>query len=99
MPLDSLAERTLVIHSLLGSAVIASLTRILRACRRPACLAPVVLILATFATHAATDYFGQVMFNGLPVPGATVTATQGDQKFTTTTTTEGVYRFPALADG
>ena len=28
----------------------------------------------------ASEYHGQVTFGGLPVPGATITATQGDQK-------------------
>ena len=37
-----------------------------------------VLMLAVGQSSAlaAADYFGQVTFNGLPVPGATVTATQ-----------------------
>ena len=28
-----------------------------------------------------TEYRGQVVFNGVPVPGATVTVTQGEKKF------------------
>ena len=48
---------------------------------------------------AAADYFGRVSFNGLPVPGATVTATQRDQQLTTVTDQDGVFRLPALADG
>jgi len=31
------------------------------------------------ATLLASDYFGKVTFNGLPVPGATVTASQAGQ--------------------
>jgi len=81
------------------TATIGSFTRMLRACRRPLWLAVVMLMLATFATHAATEHYGQVTFNGLPVPGATVTATHDDQKVVTTTTPDGVYRFPNLADG
>ena len=36
---------------------------------------------------------------GLPVPGVTVTMTQGEKKFTTTTDEQGAYAFPNLADG
>ena len=36
-----------------------------------------LLAMGQPATLLASDYFGQVTFNGLPVPGATVTATQG----------------------
>jgi hypothetical protein len=56
-----------------------------------------LLLLAVPA--AAADYFGRVSFNGLPVPGATVTATQRDQQLTTVTDQDGVFRLPALADG
>src|SRR5688572_120387 len=48
---------------------------------------------------AASDYFGQVTFNGLPVPGATVTATKGETKASATTDGEGIYHLAALADG
>ncbi len=40
-----------------------------------------------------------VSFNGLPVPGVTVTVTQGGKKFVTVTDTQGFYSFPTLADG
>jgi len=40
---------------------------------------------------AATDHFGRVTFGGLPVPGATVTATQDDQRLTTVTDQEGTF--------
>lgn len=48
---------------------------------------------------AASEHHGQVKFGGLPVPGATVTATQGDQKHTAVTDQQGVYSFPDLPDG
>ena len=48
---------------------------------------------------AAADYRGRVTFGGLPVPGATVTATQGDRKFVVVTDLEGLYDFPDLAEG
>ena len=48
---------------------------------------------------AAAEHRGQVNFNGLPVPGATVTATEGDKKFVAVTDQQGAYSFPDLADG
>ena len=46
-----------------------------------------------------TEYRGQVVFNGVPVPGATVTATQGEKKFTAITDPMGAYVFPNLPEG
>ncbi len=46
-----------------------------------------------------TEHHGQVMFAGFPVPGATVTAVQGDKKFIAITDQQGVYSFPELAEG
>jgi hypothetical protein len=40
-----------------------------------------------------------VTYHGLPVPGAVVTATQGDRKLTTSTGDDGVYFFRELPDG
>jgi len=48
---------------------------------------------------AAADYRGQVTFGGLPVPGVTVTATQGDKKASAITDLQGVYDLRDLADG
>jgi len=48
---------------------------------------------------AASDHYGQVTFGGLPVPGATVTAIQGEAERTTVTDQQGVYRLTNLADG
>src|SRR5262245_21970243 len=47
----------------------------------------------------ASDYFGQVTFNGLPVPGATVTATRGERTASATTNQDGIYHFTDLVDG
>jgi hypothetical protein len=46
-----------------------------------------------------TEHHGQIMFAGVPVPGATVTATQGDKKFVAVTDQVGGYSFPELGDG
>jgi hypothetical protein len=48
---------------------------------------------------SAAEHHGQVTFGGLPVPGATVTATRGEQKFTAITDAQGAYLFADLADG
>ena len=64
---------------------------------------------------AASDYFGQVTFNRLPVPGVTVTATKGDpatslgtgpsppfvagRKVSATTNEDGIYHLADLVDG
>ena len=56
-----------------------------------ACLAP--------ALAPASEHHGIVRFAGLPVPGATVTATQGDKKLAAVTDPQGIYAFADLADG
>src|SRR5262245_12085116 len=45
------------------------------------------------------EHHGQVMFGGVPVPGATVTATQGDKKYVVITDQQGGYSFPELSEG
>ncbi len=50
-------------------------------------------------TAQAREYYGQLTFGGEPVPGATVTATQGSKTISVTTDERGLYRFPDLADG
>lgn len=55
------------------------------------CVIPVLL--------SAADHTGQITFNNLPVPGATVVATQGDKKVTTHADQEGRYHLSDLADG
>ena len=47
----------------------------------------------------ASQQRGQVKFGGLPVPGATVTATQGDESLSVITDSQGGYSFPDLTDG
>jgi hypothetical protein len=47
----------------------------------------------------ASEYHGQVFFSGLPVPGATVTVTQGARRFETVTDLQGLYEFADLTDG
>jgi hypothetical protein len=47
----------------------------------------------------AAPYRGTVKAGGLPYPGVTVTAIQGDRKLVTTTDEQGAFAFPDLADG
>jgi hypothetical protein len=47
----------------------------------------------------ASEYHGRVSFGGLPVPGATITATLGGQKIVAVSDQQGSYSFADLADG
>jgi hypothetical protein len=47
----------------------------------------------------ASEYHGRVAFGGLPVPGATITATRGDKKIVAVSDQQGSYSFADLADG
>ena len=59
----------------------------------------VLLAMGQPATLLASDYFGQVTFNGVPVPGVSVTATHGPSKTTATTNQDGIYHLADIADG
>jgi hypothetical protein len=58
-----------------------------------------IACLALCTMAAASEYHGQVTFGGLPLPGAQVTATQGDNKFVAVTDQQGLFSFPDLKDG
>src|SRR5215468_4573069 len=47
----------------------------------------------------ASEHHGVVKFGGLPLPGVTITATQGDKHFSAVTDLQGAYSFPDLTDG
>jgi hypothetical protein len=68
---------------------------------RPCRLKPAPLLLAILAAVALTaaEHKGQVQFGGLPVPGASVTVTQGDKKIAAVTDSKGIYTFKDLPDG
>jgi hypothetical protein len=51
------------------------------------------------ANVSAAEYRGQVVFNDLGVPGAVVTASQGDQKLVAITDAQGGFSFSDLPDG
>ena len=57
------------------------------------------LYLMTARLALASEYHGRVTFGGLPVPGATITATQGTQKIVAVSDQQGSYSFADLADG
>jgi len=59
------------------------------------------VLLSPFALrHAlASEYYGQVTFGGVPVPGVTVTAKKGNTTFTVVTDERGLYRFADLSEG
>src|SRR3981081_2454847 len=59
----------------------------------------VALYLMTARLALASDYHGRVTFGGLPVPGATITATQGTQKIVAGSDQQGSSSFADLADG
>ncbi len=50
-------------------------------------------------SHARPQYYGEVTFGGLPVPGATITATQGAKTISVTSDEGGVFHFDDLPDG
>ena len=58
-----------------------------------------IALIATGQQVFAADQYGQVMFNGVPVPGATITAAQGDRKVSATSDGEGIFRLVDLAAG
>lgn len=47
----------------------------------------------------AAEHHGRVTFNGVPVPGATVTASRDGRQIVTTTGSDGLYSFTSLDDG
>jgi hypothetical protein len=59
----------------------------------------VLLAWCAVAGLVAAEHHGTVKSAGLPLPGVTVTAVQGDKKHVTTTDENGRYAFPDLADG
>src|ERR1700744_169363 len=61
-------------------------------------VACVGLLLVARSLFAA-EYHGRVRYGGVPVPGATVTLTQGSTELSTVTDSQGLYEFPNIAEG
>jgi trimeric autotransporter adhesin len=71
-----------------------------RRIRSASCVALVLtLFVGDLRVTAAAEQHGVVTFNGFPVPGATVTATQGDKKVVVSSDADGRYRLPEVGDG
>jgi trimeric autotransporter adhesin len=66
---------------------------------RSACATFVVALLLLAGVGSATEHRGVVRFGGLPLPGATVSATRGEQRVATVADSDGAYSFANLADG
>src|SRR3981081_2631121 len=47
----------------------------------------------------AAEHQGEVRYGGLPLPGASVTASQGEKKLSVITDLQGAYSFADLPDG
>ncbi len=56
-------------------------------------------VLVSANVTVAADEHGLITFNGLPVPGATITATQGDTTIVVSSDADGRYQLSGLADG
>ena len=54
-------------------------------------LAGLAVLIAASGVAWASEYHGLVTVGGVPVPGATVTVTQGGKKYVTVTDTQGFY--------
>ena len=70
-----------------------------RTCQVVCALLCALAALAFPALAAASQYYGQVTFHGWPVPGATITVTQGTNRISTVSDQGGLYTFPNLSDG
>src|SRR3569833_1029107 len=62
-------------------------------------LVALLLCVGAALSAGASPYYGQVTFGGLPVPGVTITATQGAKTFSVTSDDGGVFHFEDLPDG
>jgi hypothetical protein len=63
------------------------------------CLGRLVAACIAVSALMASEYHGTVKAGGLALPGATVTASQGDKQIVTTTDQQGAFSFSELADG
>jgi len=74
-----------------------SISRRWAKCYRSILFALALLTLSSIAQ--ASENRGQVTFNGSPVPGATISATNGSSVFVAISNEDGSYVFPDLPDG
>src|ERR1700730_13851169 len=64
-----------------------------------ACVILAALVGGVHHVIAAPEHSGQVTFGGLPVPGATVTATLGERRLVAVTDEQGLFKLADVADG
>jgi len=62
-------------------------------------LLAIALCISARVLLAGGEHSGQVTYGGLPVPGATVTASSGDKKLVTATDEQGVFRLGDATEG
>src|SRR5689334_16834923 len=62
-------------------------------------LIAVVILVSAHQLLAGGEHSGQVTVGGVPVPGATVTASAGDKKLVTATDEQGKFTFPDATAG
>ena len=64
--------------------------------REIACLLACIVAFGQTAVLMAAGHSGRVTLGGQAVPGAVVTVSQGDRRFTTTTDVQGNYQLPVI---
>src|SRR5215467_10775526 len=62
-------------------------------------LIALVILVSAHRLFAGGEHSGQVTVGGVPVPGATVTATSGDKKLVTATNDQGIFSLPDATVG
>jgi hypothetical protein len=62
-------------------------------------LCALFFFLFAIGVAAASEFHGRLTFNGLPLPGATVTAQRGAKKIVTASDQSGIFTFADLSDG
>ena len=72
---------------------------LLRQCLTKTMLWCVLMLGCACEVAGASAYYGQITFGGLPLPGATITALQGQKTITVTSDEGGVFHFDDLPDG
>ena len=75
------------------------MNRYLRLVRTLICVVSLGVCAVTSHLAWASEYHGRVTFGGLPVPGATITATRDSQKLVAVSDQQGNYFFAELPDG
>src|SRR3954466_12411429 len=62
-------------------------------------IAVATIAFAAAGTAFASEHHGTVQFAGLPLPGASIVASQNEKRLGTLSGFDGKYSFPDLADG